>query len=399
MHVPAPSVRAFKPGGQSYFLNRTQGDGTVVLPPFNLSSYQMTAPEGSQLVLLFNDSSGYRESSTLETIQGDATSNISCLSFFNNATGANSQAAVSTFHLSSQAIIAITSTVGSVVTTVGIVMCVYAYLHRQRHRQGSNMRGIEGGPGFDYPKGLGPIPPSPPPKIVELPCRTATYLKNPPYSFETPAASPKSPNFIQSLPETPIPQTFETYRTPSNREVGRSGRTNCKSTTTSHPSERANLSVLDDTRVQGNRIVSMDIDKMLDLATMYSPTNYTMESKLLTPESPRTPYSPYSYSTTPMVASRQPEQKDKPESFSIFPLRSNSGNLRYEARGSGEIPVQRARYKSDQGHSGQNGGVHIANTSFRFPEPPGRAMVKHAAGQLGAGAGVGRWRGLESDEE
>jgi hypothetical protein len=82
---PSPSsVRAFRPLGPSYFLNRTQSDGTEILPPFNITSYQMTAPRGSQIVMLFSDGSGYRESSSLTPVLGDTTSNTSCLSFFTN---------------------------------------------------------------------------------------------------------------------------------------------------------------------------------------------------------------------------------------------------------------------------------------------------------------------------
>lgn len=91
-HPSAPTVRAFIPRGPSYYLNQTENAKYATVPPFEIASYEMTALRGVQILMLFEDKLGYRESSNLTTVLGDVSSSKGCLAFFTNkSAGASSE--------------------------------------------------------------------------------------------------------------------------------------------------------------------------------------------------------------------------------------------------------------------------------------------------------------------
>jgi hypothetical protein len=70
----APEVRAFVPKGSSLFLNQD-----ITASTLGSSAYNMAAAQGEQVVLMFSDDSGFRESTDLLVVGGSSSSPTNCL--------------------------------------------------------------------------------------------------------------------------------------------------------------------------------------------------------------------------------------------------------------------------------------------------------------------------------
>lgn len=281
-------------------------------------------------------------------------------------------------------------------------MGIYAYRHR-RPNSWNEIKGIEGGPGFEYPKGMPPIAPSPEPKTTAVrpvppSGRLFSSLPYPSNKFTT---SPLSPYFVQAPPSSEEQAQYAGY--PARGSVQPVVlRPNFVSVTppssTSVPGQRQNTLHVPENRQD---ISSADIDQILDLATMYSPSTDSPASKPLTPESPHTPYSPYSHiMVTPMSATTP---KSRPHaSFPISPMPSMIGFG--DSRESGpqgiepaSVIMARAWDEDQLNHARKSSGAFKTPPSFLAPERPAPAVTRYENGYLGVNSsatGAGRGRGL-----
>lgn len=280
-------------------------------------------------------------------------------------------------------------------------MGIYAYRSRRKNPW-SEIKGIEGGPGFEYPRGLPPIAPSPEPKAAateRVPPGGRLY-SNPPYPADKFTASPLSPYFVQSPPSAEEQAQYASYPSILERGVSQVVRPSFVSITP--PSLKSGAGqTQNNLQIPKSRqsISSVDIDQILDLATMYSPSHDSRVSKPLTPESPHTPYSSYSHiAITPMnMANRQHA------SFPISPMPSvsNFGDSResnLQRIGPVSTIIERAWDEDHRTNARKSSGTYERSSpSFLAPERPAAAVTRHENGYLGvtSGGGVGRGgRGL-----
>ena len=73
-NISSPTIRAFVPKGASFPINETEATSTS-----GVDTYVMDVPRDSTAVLLFQDQSGYAETSTIVPILGDISSDTSCI--------------------------------------------------------------------------------------------------------------------------------------------------------------------------------------------------------------------------------------------------------------------------------------------------------------------------------
>jgi hypothetical protein len=384
----APSVRVLIPSGPSFILNQTQADSTAItVPPFQIASYEMTVPRGNQVVLLFNDSIGLRESSNLTTVGGDVTSNTSCLSTFDALTSTVSSTSKS--GLSSKVIIGIAASIGSVVVAVAILTGVYAYYKRRLYRWSG--AGDSEGDRLNVP---GPGPPPFSDKAGESLPTKPVYMNNP-YPVGKFTTSPLSPYFVQSPPPTGQNPKFESYEL--NEKSGPGYPVTIRPAFLSATPIKPRLSYLPSTPMKGatmrqSTASTVDIDHILDLATMYSPARDSRDSKLLTPDSPHSPYSPAANAIVVRSNSGSTTHRDKPiGAFPVSPLPSATNfensltvpepHPQSQVIGPDEQIVERVRDMRT------SSGSYAGNSAFRFPALPEPAVTN---GYSGAGVGLGR---------
>ncbi|RDX50196.1 hypothetical protein OH76DRAFT_1455432 [Lentinus brumalis] len=73
-NISSPTIRAFVPKGASFPVNETEGNSTS-----GVDTYVMDVPRDSTSLLLFQDQSGYAETSTIFPVLGDIKSDTSCI--------------------------------------------------------------------------------------------------------------------------------------------------------------------------------------------------------------------------------------------------------------------------------------------------------------------------------
>jgi hypothetical protein len=240
------------------------------------------------------------------------------------------------------------------------------------------MRGIEGGPGFKYPKGLDHIPPSPPAKMATTFAERDLYLKTPPYPVERFTTSPTSLQSTRFRPIILSRQQFSSHAFGSNLQdempdepatpVPRSA------LITQYPSKPARLTALNDTR-ERESVTMSDIEEMLDLPTIYYPRDASRDSKLRIQESPH----PFSVTVPTTVSERRGELA----AFPVSPVPSVSNSWAMQDSRSrtavGEIVFQHTWDEVDLAESRGIDGNYVGNTAFQVLEPFKRAMTRNMA--------------------
>jgi len=125
---------------------------------------------------------------------------------------------------------------------------------------------------------------------------------------------------------------------------------------------------------------TVDIDHILDLATMYSPAQDSRDSKLLTPESPHSPYSPAANTIVSRSNSGSTTHRDKPVgAFPVSPLPSatnfeNSLTI-LEPHPLSQVIGPDERIVELVRDTRTLRGSYASNSTFRFPSLPEPAMT------------------------
>ncbi|CAL1712483.1 unnamed protein product [Somion occarium] len=291
-----PLVRAFIPKGNSTYLNRTEtftaGD----------TAYIMAVPGNSQVLLMFSDDTGYKQSTDLLAV-GASSNMTTCRPLPDYQAGdvAPQQLSSKQGGLSRTAIIAIGVASGSVVGGIALTMAVWVYLQRRRadsdkassleeasHDPDTFHGGLKGKTNF-----LSPSWPDPGPTVIEKKSNVKTpsqprldddvtqYVKNPPYADKTLGLiSPTSPQYrrdvvpspdpaldlpISSIPiptVTPIP-----FATPTPPDL-RPAPSSIPSVVNSPPGSIS----------RPDSLCSDDIEQILEMATIYSPVEQSRRS-------------------------------------------------------------------------------------------------------------------------
>lgn len=253
----APSIRAFIPNGFAFPLKMTSNSN-------GKATYTMTAFRGVQVLLLFDDDSGTRRTSSLLTVFGTSTSSRQCFPNFGNFGG---QMQTSSSPKVSKGVIIGLSVGGGIVILVAIAMVLFVRRERaiRRRRLENRMTfkptndtgnfDLQGRNLYEHKRRPSmPLPPLPP--MVH---HTVTYpegfVKDPPYVSE------KYSPTISDYPRTSI--SWEVI----DSEAG--------------PSPR---------KSQSTRLSTMDIERLLNIAANQNSSNEV--SPLRGIENPATPTSP-----------------------------------------------------------------------------------------------------------
>ncbi|KAI0081614.1 hypothetical protein K474DRAFT_1671811 [Panus rudis PR-1116 ss-1] len=294
-----PAVRAFVLDQEAFLLNRT----SLNLP--GDAGYTMSVPKDEQVVLIFSDDTGFRQTSPLLQVTGNATSSSSCIPpptrtgmDYRTATTAGSNS--SRGGLSRTAVIAIGVVSGTVVGGIALAMALWIYRYRRRADQ-ARAKGLEEASGPDdfgggpekklAPDAWATSPaaisekrslPSPPPRPLRpsVDDNAARYVQNPPYVDRTitppplwmqqqPPEPSSIPDALQRAPlssipipiTTPLPLTAPTQ--PGERTARSDGVVTPRSTASSHPDSPLSIE---------------DIEQILEMATMYNPSDLAQRS-------------------------------------------------------------------------------------------------------------------------
>ncbi|RPD62852.1 hypothetical protein L227DRAFT_609398 [Lentinus tigrinus ALCF2SS1-6] len=132
-NISSPTVRAFVPKGASFPVNETEATSTT-----GVGSYLMDVPRDSTAVLLFQDQSGYAETSTIFPVLGNVNSDSSCIPSDPLSTAATldtSDDDTSSTHVTPKiAIVVIAACVG-VIAVVAVVMIIWYFHYRRKAKK------------------------------------------------------------------------------------------------------------------------------------------------------------------------------------------------------------------------------------------------------------------------
>ncbi|KAI0771110.1 hypothetical protein BD413DRAFT_492973 [Trametes elegans] len=203
-----PSVRGFIPKGDSFSVNQSDASNSTTGP--GMAAYTMDAARNSQVLLLFTDQDGHRETSTLLPVFGDVQSSTSCISSSSLANATSLEMTGSSTRVTPKIAVIVIAVCGGVVVLVAAAMVTWYVIHRRKARAERFTKLEEA----QSPSAPGPDPEkqsarrhSPPPRIVTsvttspispVESRYAdltSYLRNPPYAtMGSTLVTPVSPN-------------------------------------------------------------------------------------------------------------------------------------------------------------------------------------------------------------
>ncbi|OSD07611.1 hypothetical protein PYCCODRAFT_1358666 [Trametes coccinea BRFM310] len=200
--LSAPTVRGLTPQGASFMVNQSDAASNTS----GSATYIMDTKRDSQVLFLFSDSTGYRETSTLLPVFGDVESSTSCIPMNPLVTAASLDSTSSTEHITPKIAVIVIAVCGGVVAIVAMAMVTWYVIHRRKVREEKFRKLDESKPSGD-PEKQGSYRASPPPRIITSVTTSpispvnsrydglANYLRNPAYATMGSAlVTPTSPD-------------------------------------------------------------------------------------------------------------------------------------------------------------------------------------------------------------
>ncbi|CDO70826.1 hypothetical protein BN946_scf184801.g18 [Trametes cinnabarina] len=200
--LSAPSVRGLTPLGASFMVNQTDAS----LNSSGTATYTMDTKRDAQVLFLFSDSTGYKETSTLLPVFGDVESSTSCIPMNPLVNAASLDSTSSTEHITPKIAVIVIAVCGGVVALIATAMVTWFVIHRRKMREEKFTKLNESKSAPD-PEKQGSFRASPPPRILTSVTASpispvnsrydglTNYLRNPPYATMGSAlVTPTSPD-------------------------------------------------------------------------------------------------------------------------------------------------------------------------------------------------------------
>ncbi|KAI8978871.1 hypothetical protein BD414DRAFT_373787, partial [Trametes punicea] len=128
--ISAPSIRGFIPQGASFPVNQSE----AALGTSGNATYTMDAQRDSQVLFLFSDQNGYKETSPLFPVFGDVESSTACIPMNSLANAASLESTTSSEHVAPKIAVIVVAVAGGVVVIIAVAMVAWYVIHRRKMR-------------------------------------------------------------------------------------------------------------------------------------------------------------------------------------------------------------------------------------------------------------------------